>query len=204
MALHKMKTAEKVRVNVTDHAVVRYLERVKGLDVHEVLNEMIPRETMDLIDLARGSRDDKLSFFSCGRYTLVVRGNDVVTVLSPHMVECPDNEFLPSSVDVELREIPWEGTWLKAAVDAKIQSTLEDEAWKARQEHKATRLANEKVRQMQEHLAKKKHEYETTLAHQQKQHLKKQAEASAICEHVRELLGDEKYEELRKGALAKM
>ena len=59
----------------TDHSLIRYLERVIGLDVEVLKSRIIPDETQLLIDqLGDGE-------FPCGDYNIVVKDRTVITVI---------------------------------------------------------------------------------------------------------------------------
>ena len=60
---------------ITDHALLRYLQRIKGVDLNAVKNEMIDRDTPDQVEfMGRGKIKTKKG------HTLVVSNNKIVTV----------------------------------------------------------------------------------------------------------------------------
>jgi hypothetical protein len=61
-------------VQVTEHAILRYLERVKGVDLAQIEREILPDKTRDHIEeLGAGN-------FPCGDHTLVVKDKMIITV----------------------------------------------------------------------------------------------------------------------------
>lgn len=67
--------SRRVKFKVTDHAVLRYLERVHGLDVHGVRNEILTEQLMDWIDQFETGR-----FPIGGGLHAVVQDKTVVTI----------------------------------------------------------------------------------------------------------------------------
>jgi hypothetical protein len=68
-------------LNITDHAVLRYIERVHGVDV-ELLREEL--RAMALRGAAAADRIGAAKYtIVCERMRLRVVGNNVVTVISP-------------------------------------------------------------------------------------------------------------------------
>ena len=63
------------KVTVSDHAVLRYIERIHGIDVERIRHEMMPKELAKAIDMAGGCGK-----FPTGECRYVVRDNTVVTV----------------------------------------------------------------------------------------------------------------------------
>lgn len=62
-------------LNITDHALLRYLERCKGVDMENIKTEMMPPRTADaLCKLGNGT------YTIHDRFTAVVRSGCVVTV----------------------------------------------------------------------------------------------------------------------------
>lgn len=72
----KRLEAENTEIKVTDHALVRYLERVKGFDIEAVRNEILSEETIGLIREFDGN-----GTFPCNGYRVVLVDNSVVTVM---------------------------------------------------------------------------------------------------------------------------
>jgi hypothetical protein len=69
------------RVQVSDHAVVRYLERRLGLDLDAVRAEIAPPDTHAAVRALGGSGDFPVTG-KHGAHTLVVKDHVVVTVLT--------------------------------------------------------------------------------------------------------------------------
>ena len=65
----------KPKPELTDHAVIRFLERVKGLDIDAIKAEMLPDRTREAIEFMGNGKVVN------DRYTLVVRDGRVVTVI---------------------------------------------------------------------------------------------------------------------------
>ena len=60
---------------ITEHALIRYMERVKGIDVESMRKEVVNNKIVDQITrLGSGT-------FPCGDYKIVVRDSIIVTVL---------------------------------------------------------------------------------------------------------------------------
>lgn len=62
------------QVGITEHAVLRYLERAKGIDIEEIKAEMVGDQVADVIDELKTCRVDKPD---C---VLVVKNRTVITV----------------------------------------------------------------------------------------------------------------------------
>lgn len=60
---------------VSDHAVLRYMERIQGVDVEAIRNEII--DSIPCIDQAEGIKDMSVFKFN---HKLVVKDNVVVTI----------------------------------------------------------------------------------------------------------------------------
>lgn len=67
---------------VSDHALLRYLERVKGLDLDAIRDEITTPEVCAAV--AAGARS-----YKANSYTLVLGWNVVKTVLGPGMKSHP-------------------------------------------------------------------------------------------------------------------
>ena len=67
-------TGKKKHVGFTDHALLRYVERVMGVDIEQLKEEILPGHHKLMI-----KEDCKITK---NGYTLVVRGNSVVTVIT--------------------------------------------------------------------------------------------------------------------------
>ena len=62
------------KIKISDHAVVRYLQRINGMDLLAIANELLPADTARLIE-RNGDGE-----YPAGTHRLVVRNNKVVTV----------------------------------------------------------------------------------------------------------------------------
>lgn len=62
-------------LTITDHALLRYLERCKGVDLEQIKTEMLPTRTADAI-----SKLGDGTYTIHDRFTAVVRSGCVVTV----------------------------------------------------------------------------------------------------------------------------
>lgn len=62
---------------ISDHAVVRYLERVKGLDIEAIKKEMMPDKLRAMIDTLVSGK------FPTEEFTAVVKDKLVITVVTP-------------------------------------------------------------------------------------------------------------------------
>lgn len=65
-------------VRVSDHAVIRYLERVLGIDVDEIRKQMVPENTAQMAAALRYGRFPVQAFRG---YRLIVREGVVCTVI---------------------------------------------------------------------------------------------------------------------------
>ncbi|TQV82837.1 hypothetical protein [Aliikangiella coralliicola] len=72
-----IKSLEKSMVGITDHAVLRYLERVKGLDVAEIKKQILD-ENMEMIIEKMGNG----KYPVCNGVKAVVKDKTVVTVIA--------------------------------------------------------------------------------------------------------------------------
>jgi predicted ribosome quality control (RQC) complex YloA/Tae2 family protein len=76
--LNKLKRGELV---ITDHAIVRYMERVKNLPLEEVKKLLLPDSTRALIgELGNGK------FPAGGTHSVVVKDNIVLTVIANNQI----------------------------------------------------------------------------------------------------------------------
>lgn len=71
---HRIKEVEPV---VSEHAILRYLERVRGLDLEEVRLAILDHRTVDSIKFARNGKIKK------NDYTVAFKDNVVTTILVP-------------------------------------------------------------------------------------------------------------------------
>lgn len=62
-------------INITDHAIVRYLERVHGMDIDAIRAEMMPSQAA--LAAARRFGLCKIKKANC---KLVIAGNSIITV----------------------------------------------------------------------------------------------------------------------------
>ena len=60
---------------ISDHAIVRYLERVKGVNMTELENEILNENTIGLVKKFEG-----VGTFPCNGFRIVVKNNVVVTI----------------------------------------------------------------------------------------------------------------------------
>lgn len=202
-----------VRLRISEHAIIRYLQRVKGLDIDQVLKEMIPEDILETVQLCNGfnghPRNSRGYHFSCSSHAVVINDQLVITVLSPGMVEVPSEEWEDWSKDSVLRAIPVEGTPYEMAIKCEVVRRVNDEAWERRQQShamKTAKLHTETVRQQyQRKIERLEKELEgaEALARTNEQDMIEgrkweKAKAVKICEHVKKLLGPEKYAELEK------
>jgi protein-disulfide isomerase-like protein with CxxC motif len=67
---------------VTDHALIRYLERHKGIDVNACRDEM-----RSLADQAVPSKDGEHHWHASGVILIIGEEGQIITVLSPEQVE---------------------------------------------------------------------------------------------------------------------
>lgn len=61
---------------VSEHAIIRYLERVKGLDITEISNEIMDEKTKNAIKFMKNGKINR------DEYALVIRDSIVVSVVS--------------------------------------------------------------------------------------------------------------------------
>lgn len=59
---------------ISEHAILRYLERVKGVDIEELKNEILDHNTVAQIKFAGNCTIKKAN------YTLVVKNNTIITI----------------------------------------------------------------------------------------------------------------------------
>lgn len=72
----KLDSHRNGKVVVTDHAIVRYMERVKHLDVQEIKDLIVPEEARKVLEkIPTGS-------FPVGTHIITVKNRVVTTVLS--------------------------------------------------------------------------------------------------------------------------
>jgi hypothetical protein len=78
--LHEIKRARKVlydsnNVVVTEHAIVRYFERVLGYDISEIKSHIVPQKTAEQIKIC------KTGLFPVNNFKLRVKKGTVVTLV---------------------------------------------------------------------------------------------------------------------------
>lgn len=71
----KMASANTGKPMITDHAIVRYLERVKGMNIKDLEKEILNDATIDLVNKFEG-----VGTFPCEGFRIVVKNNVVVTI----------------------------------------------------------------------------------------------------------------------------
>lgn len=60
---------------VSEHAILRYLERVEGVDIHEIEKKILTDELIDLTEKLGGS-----GIYPIGEVQAVLKNNTVVTI----------------------------------------------------------------------------------------------------------------------------
>lgn len=70
------KSIEKIKITVSEHGLLRYLERIKGIDIEQVKKEMIPKELLEFSE----QEIKELNFEKQG-IKYIVKGNNIVTVI---------------------------------------------------------------------------------------------------------------------------
>jgi len=81
----KASASENNSIVVTEHAMLRYLERVKGIDLEKIKLEIVTSEVLEQIKtLGAGTYPVKGKYFNLDKQTfrIRVRDNAVVTVLT--------------------------------------------------------------------------------------------------------------------------
>lgn len=71
--LHKLQ--ENKEIIVSEHAIIRYLERCRGLNIGEVIEEIKNDTIMDLYEKLGGS-----GVYPCDTFKAVVKNNTIVTI----------------------------------------------------------------------------------------------------------------------------
>lgn len=77
----EIATLKALEVKVTDHAVVRYLQRVKGVDIDEIVDELLIND--DHLEKLCKIRDDDIVQMNGGSYKVALRGGILKTVMTP-------------------------------------------------------------------------------------------------------------------------
>ena len=80
--LNKQCEPNKRKIAISDHGLLRYLERVKGIDIEAIKKEMIPEELLELSD-----HDIKDLNYEKTGLKYVVKGNKIITVINKRKVK---------------------------------------------------------------------------------------------------------------------
>lgn len=206
--------ADKVTLEVSEHALLRFLQRVKKVDIDQALLEMFPEGILETIELCSSLKYKRGSHFACGTHAIVMDENLVVTVLSPEMVDAPSDEWNGWVTSAVLRPVPVAGTPYEMVIDLEVKRRVNDEAWKRRQDHEALKAARLHTSTIEKRYERRIQELEKSLseakaqAHASYQQMIEEgrlhkSNAAKICDHVKKLLGPEKYAELEQEALGK-
>lgn len=98
--IRKLRESGKVKpVIVSEHAILRYLERVRGLDIDQVKREIAPEHIVQRVR-AMGNGEYPVA----GSHTLKVQDNTVVTILTKEEKPLPKVE--PPKPEVEVVVAP--------------------------------------------------------------------------------------------------
>ena len=73
----QLETARKGELIITEHAIIRYMERVKHLDVDDVKALVVPPDTRELIKKFGNGK-----FPAGGTHHVIVKNNMVITILT--------------------------------------------------------------------------------------------------------------------------
>ena len=65
------------KLKVSEHAIVRYFERVKGYDISEVEKEILSEQVVDLVEKLGGNGK-----YPNGSFSVVMRNHTVLTVVN--------------------------------------------------------------------------------------------------------------------------
>lgn len=63
-------------IKISDHAIVRYFERVKGYDIEEIEEEILSKQLLDLVDKLGGN-----GTYPNGEFKVRLRNSTVITIL---------------------------------------------------------------------------------------------------------------------------
>lgn len=66
-----------MEIKITDHAVIRYLERVKGIDINIIRNQIIKEEIIPHMKILGGSGRFPIK----DNYIIVMKDYKVITIL---------------------------------------------------------------------------------------------------------------------------
>lgn len=80
--LNKQCEPDKRKITISEHGLLRYLERVKGIDIEAIKKEMIPEELLELSD-----HDIKDLNYEKTGLKYVVKGNKIITVINKRKVK---------------------------------------------------------------------------------------------------------------------
>lgn len=70
----RINNARQKDVEISEHAILRYLERVTGLPMDTIKEAILPENVRDLVKMTGNGK------YPVGSHTVVVKGNSVVTV----------------------------------------------------------------------------------------------------------------------------
>ena len=224
---HYTLASGKIKLTITEHAMIRYLERVHGLDVEQLLKEMIPKDILEIVNLCQGlpvnGPESNHNFFSCQSHTVVIREGTIVTVLAPDIRELPSKEWESWTTSAVLRVVPIEGTQFDTAIKIEVNRRVEDKAWQSRQESEAIKKARQQVAIVEKQFEQKEKQLLKQVSNLEQENIRLRNECNRlwnqikdqndetlrlreiekpksirICERVKELLGPKLYAELEK------
>lgn len=207
MGKHRVANSQ---LMITEHAIVRFLQRIKGVDIQEAIREMIPEEELETIELLRSlpvSPGAEACWFACGSHVILIQGGTVVTVLTRDMVDMPEGEWEDWTSKATLRPLPIAGTPFEAAVECEVRRRVNDEGWQRRQETEAMKNAKRqvdavhqqyeaKVKKLENEIRERGERLERLRKDAVHEHRMEKSKAVKMLAVVRELLGEEKYAEL--------
>lgn len=73
--MSRRRRRRKPSLEFTDHAIVRYLERVLKMDLSKLKQQIVPKATKELIEILGDGE------FPCGEYNVVVKNKTIITVI---------------------------------------------------------------------------------------------------------------------------
>lgn len=74
--LHQIKAIENSgKITVSEHAIIRYLERVKGMSISEIESEIINADVLNLIETLGGNGS-----YPNGTFKLIIKNGIVTTI----------------------------------------------------------------------------------------------------------------------------
>ncbi|MEG0235850.1 MAG: hypothetical protein RR523_06440 [Cetobacterium sp.] len=80
--LNRQCEPDKRKIEISEHGLLRYLERVKGINIEAIKKEMIPEELLELSD----HEIKDLNYEKTG-LKYVVKGNKIITVINKRKVK---------------------------------------------------------------------------------------------------------------------